>query len=491
MKTNLIILILLFLGALALRVFYVSDYLSPPDMTEYMIMAKSFDSNNYDITISGQKIRPIYTPGFPLLIWLSAKFFGFSDRLPGLISALLGSLCIIVIYLLGREMLNDMVGLISALFLTFNPLHWRYSIVGMSDVSAGFFLLLTVWFFWTGFKRNDVRYAIGSGCTLGFLCIVHPADIIIYLSFCIWTIFTLKRSYKTFLSLSLVIGILIFAYYSWEHYGLGKSIEQLLNQASIYRALSLKNAFSSSLSIGMNTGWGNIFTYGYFLLFGDGRPWINLSHFPFIIVFTFIGISRMIKKDNFLEIIFLLIWLFLYFIIRSLYEYTEPRYMLPLMYPFIIMIAASIEYIYKNNKLSKKIVIAGAFLILFIPVIMSYKNIIDVKRYGMESIDLARSLKEIIPQNSIVITANYFFVEYYLERRSLSVLEYHSIAINESVNEMIGNKIKDGYEIFLVKDDVMQRVGDKIYKHILRKYKWSLIARIGQIDVWKMVKPSP
>lgn len=96
----------------------------------------------------------------PLYYFLLRAFLALGDsefavRLP---SVLWGVVTIPLLYALGRRLLNEQVGLVSALLLAVNPFHIFYSQEARMYSQLGFFTLLSAFFFlraWQGGKKRD------------------------------------------------------------------------------------------------------------------------------------------------------------------------------------------------------------------------------------------------------------------------------------------------------------------------------------------------
>ncbi|MHA2363835.1 MAG: STT3 domain-containing protein [Candidatus Hodarchaeales archaeon] len=99
--------------------------------------------------------------GMPISLDLAAYYA------PGV----LGTLSVLMIYLLGKELANKKVGLFAAFFLSFSPGHIQRSVVGFFDNEAlGIFLMLVVfYFFLRALRMGSIFQSVLSGISLGIL----------------------------------------------------------------------------------------------------------------------------------------------------------------------------------------------------------------------------------------------------------------------------------------------------------------------------------
>ncbi|MHA2600777.1 MAG: STT3 domain-containing protein [Candidatus Thorarchaeota archaeon SMTZ1-83] len=85
--------------------------------------------------------------------------------------AFMGALTTIAVFYLGRELSNNTVGLLSALFLAFIPAFTQRTVAGFYDNECVgvFAIVLSTYFFIRGLKRGSVLSAFASGLALTYL----------------------------------------------------------------------------------------------------------------------------------------------------------------------------------------------------------------------------------------------------------------------------------------------------------------------------------
>ncbi|MFW9799382.1 MAG: STT3 domain-containing protein, partial [Candidatus Thorarchaeota archaeon] len=85
--------------------------------------------------------------------------------------AFMGALTTLAVFFLGRELSNNTVGLLSALFLAFIPAFIQRTIVGFYDNECVgvFAIVLSTYLFIRSLKRGSVLSAVGAGLAMGYL----------------------------------------------------------------------------------------------------------------------------------------------------------------------------------------------------------------------------------------------------------------------------------------------------------------------------------
>lgn len=87
--------------------------------------------------------------------------------------AFMGSLAVILVFFLGKELYNNTVGLFSSVFLAFIPAYIQRTMGGFYDnESVGVFaIVLTTYLFIRGLKRGSLISSVGAGLSLGYLMV--------------------------------------------------------------------------------------------------------------------------------------------------------------------------------------------------------------------------------------------------------------------------------------------------------------------------------
>ncbi|MHA1905804.1 MAG: STT3 domain-containing protein [Candidatus Thorarchaeota archaeon] len=90
-----------------------------------------------------------------------------------LLPAFMGALTTVVAYFLGRELSNNTVGMLSALFMAFMPAFIQRTVSGFYDneMIGVFAIVLTLFFFTRSLKRGSTSSGIAAGLSLGYLLV--------------------------------------------------------------------------------------------------------------------------------------------------------------------------------------------------------------------------------------------------------------------------------------------------------------------------------
>lgn len=163
-KTKLYVLIFFILGFI-LRLIAVINLPTSVDASGHALMAFNFISSG-KLATWNQSVGLWY-----FLTDLSYKIFGTGNFGARFFILLFGSLSIILIFLFVKEFFGKKVGLIAAFLLAFSPFHIVETIPEM-DVTAMFFVLLTMLFFVKALKQNKRLFFVLSGMFIGVAILI-------------------------------------------------------------------------------------------------------------------------------------------------------------------------------------------------------------------------------------------------------------------------------------------------------------------------------
>ena len=125
-------------------------------------------------------------PGFSLLTGICMGLLGPRIYATNLVSAVFGTLSILGIFLLGRAMFNERVGLLAALLLAVSGYHLVYSVTGLSDGTAMCFALFAFYLYYKskareGEGRGGYLFAVLAGLGCGMAFAVHDRMLYVFL----------------------------------------------------------------------------------------------------------------------------------------------------------------------------------------------------------------------------------------------------------------------------------------------------------------------
>lgn len=117
-------------------------------------------------------------PGFYLLLIMFGTPIGLPPYTAIIVSALFGSLSLVLVWRVASVGGDRWLGACSALLLALSPYHLLYSRLGLANIPASAFLLTAVLFSLRSYgahsKTGERSYLVFSGLSLGYAFLVHP-----------------------------------------------------------------------------------------------------------------------------------------------------------------------------------------------------------------------------------------------------------------------------------------------------------------------------
>jgi len=153
------------------------------DSAAYGFVARDFLKGNFVKGLSAT-LHPFY----PLLISL-VSFDSTNVEIAGrLISLFFGTLTLIPVFYLVKEVVGQKTAIFSGLFYSFHPYLTTYSGMLLSEATYWGLLTLSVYFFWMGLKRKRILGAIASGAFLALAYLTRPEGMGYLFVFLIWIV---------------------------------------------------------------------------------------------------------------------------------------------------------------------------------------------------------------------------------------------------------------------------------------------------------------
>lgn len=173
-RNEYLMLLVLFIVALGIRLYFIPFYkVISADGVGYVTAARSLLKGIYPpLTVYGV-VYPFLTAAVSLT--------GLATELSGrLVSAVMGSLLIVPLYLLARDFFNRNVGVIACvLVLAWPPLRsWAGEVM-----TQGTYITLVVtwyWLLWRAYRRGSIPWAIAAGAVAGLSYLTRPEALVAF-----------------------------------------------------------------------------------------------------------------------------------------------------------------------------------------------------------------------------------------------------------------------------------------------------------------------
>jgi len=388
LKKNKLVLVLLIIINILIGIYFLGiERRLWWDEVVYLALGKSILKGSYGIPPKRDVFRPIV---FPLIVTSGFIFDG--EILIRIFVEILSILGILGTYYLGKKLYDEKNGLLAALFLSSSPLYIFFSQKILAETIFITFSSLALATFYIGIEKNRKFIYISSFLT--GISILTKYFGFFLLIFYILYIFLRKKVYimkekKFYLSL-VILFLTLTPWIMINIFYYGNPIGGIFENADIYLPLTKNEPF-------------------YFFLVNSWQI------FGLIFIFIPIGLYYSIKKFNSNNLL-ILIASVLPFIIFSLIQHKELRYMIVFL-PVFSCISA---YGFQNT--FKKINFSGFILIAFLVIISFYFGFTLVNQEKVEFDPLKEGsffIKNLTSSNEYIMSESYPYLSYYADRISI------------------------------------------------------------------------
>jgi hypothetical protein len=184
--------------------------ITPADTADLLIHPKLKLINNkflFHTAVVGQPTN-YWSPGYPAFLAMIFAIFGVHMLIPALLGCLFGVIICYVIYLLGKKVVNENIGILAALIWALHPLAITKSPELESETLGLLLLLSCLYLFLTWQDKFDYKRGLLLGLFLGLPFYVRSTSGLLLPIF-IFMILILPNKQKWATSALLVIGFLV------------------------------------------------------------------------------------------------------------------------------------------------------------------------------------------------------------------------------------------------------------------------------------------
>jgi len=344
-KTTHVILSIILLLSVAVRVIQQDPWYSGVDPFSYYTNAQKIKEGGLrEVSLW------VWFIGYPFLISLFFVVSGVSLASAVLVSALLGALTVLAVYLLGREIMNEEAGLLSALMVALSPTHAYLSSTIMSDVPALFFVVLSVFCYVKFMHSNKSVFLHLSSLFFGWSVLVKYSNgILVLLPFLhklvsgsITRTSPTRVTLQTTIVASFILVLVMIPQLTYNYYLYGNPFKftVLATDSGSETGFSITNAFTT----GYLRTIPPIVHYPYLLFFK-----YNILP-PFLLFFYVLGVIFFIQERKKQELLLVLLWfaLSLLFLTSVVTHDTPTRFAIVFLPSLAVLASAGVYYAVKS-----------------------------------------------------------------------------------------------------------------------------------------------
>jgi 4-amino-4-deoxy-L-arabinose transferase-like glycosyltransferase len=267
-RAGLVALVAILLLGTGLRIDYAWEGRAPVyDAAAYAAIAANLDRGE-GFTVGGAATQPSsnYSPGLPLFVAGIYKLGdGIHERFARVALALIGSLAVLLTYLIGRRLSGPAAGLIGAAAIAVYPALLEYQGMLMSEPLAATLLAASVLsIFWASDREGAAPWLL-PGALLGALAMVRPEYLGVALLLAVAVPLRLTSLFVAPGATKSEVGAV-----PWRQ-GLTAAAIMLAGVAAVVVPWTIRNAVALDQVVPISTGGGQVLFAGTYLP-SDGNP---------------------------------------------------------------------------------------------------------------------------------------------------------------------------------------------------------------------------
>ncbi|HSL46530.1 MAG TPA: glycosyltransferase family 39 protein [Anaerolineales bacterium] len=199
-RVELIFLLILMAGALALRTIDLSNHPYPWSGDEASIGKEALRIINGEVTNyfdTGWSSQPNWS-----FVPTAITNLIFGKNILGIrwATALIGTLSVLFVYLAGRDLFNPSIGLLAAAFLATMPYHLHFSRIGVHNIVDSLMSSLVFWLIARAIKKDDPRLYYTAGAMAGLTIYTYVGTRLVMILVVGMLLFLIIRQRSYFLS---------------------------------------------------------------------------------------------------------------------------------------------------------------------------------------------------------------------------------------------------------------------------------------------------
>jgi hypothetical protein len=421
-----------------------------------------------------------YPPLNDFFVAFTYALFGINNFSSRFVIPFFSVLCLYLVYLIGKKMFNETIGVVAAIFLSSIPYFFIFSQILMLDIPVLFFILLSFYLFlnYLETKKRITLVLFLITTVLGFY-VKYPAAVVY--PFILLYLFVRKKINLDIIIISIIFLTLTIPYILFLKIYVGQvyTLDLLTGKLTTTAFWDLPKIFASSP----------------ILLQASYHLYYLIYQVPLILL-IFLAISITIKRQNEKKFI-LTLWILSFLLVFTLIINKAPPYNIYIFAPICLLAAFSLNELFKERQILIFMIvfIVISFLInLNTPLLPTMPMNLKSGNTKIGSEEVGNFIGRNIPNNStaLLIADNYGFMCYDC------AMTFNFIKENNFRNNLIRardclflNMTKKEFYSFLNKNNVYYIVGleqNHVYSKFLPELETSHFERVYDINYLHVYK---
>ncbi|MCR4337452.1 MAG: glycosyltransferase family 39 protein [Candidatus Omnitrophica bacterium] len=432
-------------------------------------------------TLETHRLHYLFGPGYPLtvllgsfFVWITSLFSNHDSVFAvNLMSVVLSSFSVGILYILVKKLFNPRVAFFSSFLFSIFPIFLGISVYGMSHAPAIFFFLLGILFLLQFDHSRRGKDLLLSSLCLGLMGACRIQDL---------AFISIPASYLLFIVLKKALVPLNFrkTFLRLIVFWIGTGII-----AATFHLPLLLSSMETNYSSQMSRFWEKAITLNFLgispdsLFYTSQNIIFGLTPVGFLLgILGFFWIYQNDRKKFF----FLILWFFIPFLFYGNIWGTVPRFYSFFTIPLIIAIGYTFDYLLKYKNLLFKITLGLIFNLIILTLFFNMYPILKFRHDHALLPEVARFIAQHTESNAVVITGDEsFFFNHYGNVQTLSKPAYELYPSDGSLQEFkkeIDALLEKNTPLYITSTGLYSYDNGKFFSTMMKKsYHLHLIGR--------------
>lgn len=399
------IIVWLFLIALFLRLFRLPYYISyhQDQVRDLYYIKEYFEQGKLILLGPKASVGDFFLPPFWYYLMSFAYIFSKSPLAPATLSAILGSLTAVVIYLFAKKFLDEKLSFLTAALYAVSPLSIEYSRFAWNPNPIPLFVILTFYFLYKFLYEKNERSLYWGTIAANLAFQLHYQGLVIFIFYFLVIIFYKRFNPKRFFKYFLINFILVLPFVVYELQNGFKNTLGIVNFLMSSQVTTKLRFFGIPFFIKFMVKDFSFFLARVMFFKNQILGYLGLIILSVSLLISFLKFPKLAKHAKLVNLFLMFSFIMLYFYKNSLIDF----YLLFLI-PIVIIYFVSTA----KDFLGKKLAVWVFFVLVLINLVKSPA----FGAYDKTYLWVRESIKKVTTKNDYCIAYN-IFPQNYIESK--------------------------------------------------------------------------
>lgn len=393
----LVVISWLFLIGLFLRSFNLSHYISfhEDQVRDLFYVKEHFEQGKLLLLGPKASVGDFYLPPFWYYLMGFAYLFSKSPLAPAFLTAILGSLTSVFLFLFAKKFLNQKLAFITGILFAVSPLAIEYSRFAWNPNPIPLFVILTFLFLYRFIFEKDEKSFYWGVVVSNLAFQLHYQGLVIFIFYFLINIFYKKFNLRKFVWYFLINLFLLLPFIVYEVQNNFKNTHGVLNFLFSSQITTRLKYFGIPFFIKFVLNDFSSFLASVMFFKNQILGYLGLFILSTSLLISFLKLSKLSKPSKFLNMFLMFSFIMLFFYKNSLIDFYL-LFLIPVVIIYFVLVS--------KNLMGEKL----TFWLFFLLILINLAKSPSFGKYDKTFIWLTESVKKVTTKQNFCIAYNIF-----------------------------------------------------------------------------------